>query len=221
MKLAHDVLLFDLDGTLIDSFDGIARCIDHAFAQLGETGPAADALRDWIGPPLRVSFGAWYQDPEDARIETAVAHYRTRFDCIGWQEHAIYEGIPELVGNLAGQGHRMAVVTAKNELHAQRIVEHLPFGHLFEHVIGASLDASRSEKTELIAEGLRRLSVSPGDCIMLGDRRYDIEGARNHGMRAIGIGWGFGDPAELEAAGAERIAGSPGDLSAMLLRAQM
>ncbi len=216
MNAGLPVLLFDLDGTLIDSFEGITRSIAHAFAQLGEPGPEPTALRGWIGPPLRDSFGAWFGDPVDARIETAVAHYRTRFDCVGWQEHTIYEGVQEVIDVLAARGHRMAVVTAKNELHAQRIVEHLPFAQHFEQVVGATLDTSRSDKTELIAEALERLHVAPRHCAMIGDRRYDIEGALDHGMRAIGVGWGFGSGEELERAGAERVIATPADLVTLL-----
>ncbi|MEO6064353.1 MAG: HAD hydrolase-like protein [Lysobacterales bacterium] len=208
----RSVLLFDLDGTLIDSFDGITRCIAHAFAQLDEPGPELAALRDWIGPPLRDSFGEWFGDPMDARIETAVAHYRTRFDCVGWKEHTIYDGIHELINELAARGHRMAVVTAKNEPHAQRIVEHLPFGQHFETVVGATLDTSRSDKTELIAEALERLAAAPGQCTMLGDRRFDIDGARDHGMHAIGISWGYGSAEELARAGADNVVASPSEL---------
>ncbi len=216
MKAARKVLLFDLDGTLIDSFEGITRSIAHAFQQLGETAPDASVLRDWIGPPLRASFGTWFGDPQDARIETAVAHYRTRFDCVGWKEHVIYDGVHELIDELAIRGHRMAVVTAKNELHALRIVEHLPFAQHFETVVGATLDTSRSDKTELIAEALERLSVAPRHCTMLGDRRFDIAGARDHGMHAVGIGWGFGGADELERAGADGVVNTPAALLELL-----
>lgn len=214
MSAERAVLLFDLDGTLIDSLQGIVRCIVHAFDQIGETPPAEEALRDWIGPPLRVSFGEWFGDPVDARIETAVAHYRTRFDCVGWKEHTVYPGVAEALATLAKRGHRMAVVTAKNELHAQRIVESLPYGNLFEEVIGATLDSSRSDKTELIAEALERLGVSPSACTMLGDRRFDIDGARAHGMHSIGVLWGFGTREELERAGADALVATPEDLAA-------
>lgn len=217
MKSTRKVLLFDLDGTLIDSFDGITRSIAHAFEQLGETGPDATVLREWIGPPLRLSFGDWFGDPQDARIETAVAHYRTRFDCVGWKEHVIYDGVHELIDALAARGHRMAVVTAKNEPHAARIVEHLPFAQHFETVVGATLDTSRSDKTELIAEALERLAVAPRHCTMLGDRRFDIDGARDHGMHSIGIGWGYGSAEELARAGADSVVVNPAALAELLL----
>jgi len=125
--------------------------------------------------------------------------------------------VHELVDELAARGHRMAVVTAKNELHALRIVEHLPFGQHFESVVGATLDITRSDKTELIAEALERLVVAPRHCTMLGDRRFDIEGARDHGMHAIGIGWGYGTADELARAGADVVVAKPAELAALLL----
>jgi len=108
------------------------------------------------------------------------------------------------------------VVTAKNEPHAQRIIEHLPFGACFEDVIGATPDGSRSDKPQLIAEALQRLSLAPAQCWMIGDRRMDIEGARHHGMRNVGVLWGFGGREELLAAGAGRLAETPDELAAVL-----
>ena len=111
-------------------------------------------------------------------------------------------------------GHRLAVVTAKNEPHARRIVEHLPFGGCVEAVIGATADGARSHKPELIGEALRRLSLAPARCWMIGDRRMDIEGARQHGMRSIGVLWGFGSADELRTAGADQLVASPDALLA-------
>ena len=110
----------------------------------------------------------------------------------------------------------MFSVSFGNEPHARRIAEHLPFGHRFVDVIGATIDGSRSHKPELIAEALRRLDVAPGDCWMIGDRRMDIEGAQHHGMRHVGVLWGFGGEAELRQAGAQCLAVHPMELPALL-----
>ncbi|MCF7223370.1 HAD-IA family hydrolase [Marilutibacter chinensis] len=208
-------LFFDLDGTLIDSAAGITRCIAHALGAMGRPMPAEAELRGWIGPSLRTSFGPLFDDPSE--VESAVSHYRDRFERVGWTEHAIYAGIGETVEALHARGHRLAVVTAKNEPHARRIVEHLPFGDRFVDVIGATPCGTRSDKPELIAEALARLGLDPDDCWMIGDRRMDIEGARCHRMRNIGVLWGFGGEAELRAAGAARLAASPGELAALLI----
>ncbi|GAB6195557.1 HAD hydrolase-like protein [Lysobacter xanthus] len=203
-------LLFDLDGTLIDSAVGITRCAAYAFEQLGEAVPDDATLRSWIGPPLRVSFAPLLGD--EARVEAAVLHYRDRYETHGWAEHDVYPDIPETIEALHAAGHRLAVVTAKNEPHARKILASLPFGHRFVEIVGATLDGRLSHKPELIAEALDRLGASAAECTMIGDRRMDMEGAVHHGMRGIGVLWGFGDADELQAAGATRLAAAPGEL---------
>lgn len=207
-------LFFDLDGTLIDSAVGITRCVAHALTQLGHPVPPQEELRRWIGPALRTSFAPLLADP--VRVEAAVAHYRDRFESHGWAEHEIYPGIGAAIEALHAAGHRLAVVTAKNEPHARKIVDHLPFGHRFDDVIGATADGRLSHKPELIAEALQRLALAPDECWMIGDRHMDIEGARHHRMRNVGVLWGFGGEAELRQAGADRLAAAPGQLPALL-----
>ena len=203
-------LLFDLDGTLIDSAVGITRCAAYAFEKLGEPVPDDATLRSWIGPALRVSFAPLLRD--DARVEQAVELYRERFETQGWTEHEIYDGSADAIETLHAGGHRLAVVTAKNEPHARRIIDHLPFGHRFVDVVGATFDGRLSHKPELIGEALQRLDVAAADCTMIGDRHMDMEGAAHHGMRGIGVLWGFGSEAELRGAGAVDIAATPSEL---------
>lgn len=212
--MSGDVYFFDLDGTLIDSAVGITRCVAYALEKLQQPVPPEAELRKWIGPSLRTSFGPLFNDAQ--KVEQAVELYRERFEVIGWQEHDVYAGIGEVVQGLHAAGHRLAVVTAKNEPHAQRIIEHLPFGSCFEDVIGATPDGSRSDKPQLIAEALQRLSLQPAQCWMIGDRRMDIEGARHHNMRNVGVLWGFGGREELLAAGAGALAQTPEALAALL-----
>ena len=207
-------LLFDLDGTLINSEIGITRCAAYALEQLGEPVPDEAVLRSWIGPPLRDSFAPLLRDP--ARVEQAVELYRERYGAIGWSEHEVYARIPDTIEALHAAGHRLAVVTAKNEPHARRIIASLPFGHRFVDVIGATLDGSLSHKPELIAEALSRLDARADECTMIGDRRMDMDGARHHGMRGIGVLWGFGSREELHAAGAQQLAADPLELITLL-----
>ena len=212
--MSRDVFFFDLDGPLIDSAVGITRCVAYALEQMEHPVPGDAELRKWIGPALRTSFKPLFGDA--LRVERAVELYRERFDEHGWKEHDIYAGIGDVVQDLHAAGHRLAVVTAKNEPHARRIVEHLPFGDCFEDVIGATPDGSRSEKPQLVAEALHRLSLTPAQCWMIGDRRMDIEGARHHGLRNIGVLWGFGGAEELTAAGAEHLAQAPDELLTLI-----
>lgn len=211
-------LFFDLDGTLIDSAVGITRCVAYALERMGHPGLPESQLRGWIGPALRVSFGRLFDDAAD--VERAVLLYRERYDVEGWAEHTVYAGIGEAVRALHAAGHRLLVVTAKNEPHARRIVAALPFGACFDDVVGATLDGRLSHKPELIGEALARLSLAPADaaaaCTMIGDRHLDIEGALHHGMRGVGVLWGFGDAHELRAAGAHALAESPAQLPALL-----
>ena len=205
-------LFFDLDGTLIDSAIGITRCVAHALERMGETVPGELALRRWIGPPLRDSFAPMLRDP--ARVEQAVEYYRERFEDIGYAEHAVYDGIADTIGVLAERGHRISIVTAKNEPHARKIVDGFDFAHRFDTIVGATLDGRISHKPELIGEALARLALHADECVMIGDRRMDIDGARHHRMRSIGVRWGFGDADEL--ADADLLADQPRDLLRML-----
>jgi phosphoglycolate phosphatase len=207
-------LFFDLDGTLIDSAVGITRCVVYALERLDQPVPAEAELRRWIGPALRVSFAPLLRDTE--RVEQAVAYYRERFESHGWLEHEIYPQIAETIETLHQAGHRLAVVTAKNEPHARRILAHLPFGHRFEEIVGATADGRLSHKPQLIGEALARLELTPGaDLWMIGDRHMDIEGARQHGLSSVGVLWGFGSEEELHGAGATRLAHTPSDLLAL------
>ncbi len=207
-------LFFDLDGTLIDSAVGITRCVAYALERMGHSGLPEDELRSWIGPALRVSFGQLFASAAD--IERAVELYRERFESDGWREREIYDGIGDAVVALHHSGYRLAVVTAKNEPHARKIVTTLPFGHHFEDIIGATPDGRLSHKPELIAEALARLSLSASDCSMIGDRHMDIDGARHHAMHGIGVLWGFGSEQELRDAGAHAIVAAPQHLPAAI-----
>ena len=208
-------LFFDMDGTLIDSEPGIVGGIVHTFETLGQMLPSAVQLRSWIGPPLRDSFHERFGG-DQVLIDQALALYRERYDSVGWTEHSVFPGIAEAIPALRAAGHRLAVVTSKNERFARRIVDHLPFGDCFEDVIGASDDGERRFKPDLVAEAMRRLALLPAQCVMIGDRRMDIEGARAHGLRSIGVLWGFGDEAELTRAGADVLAVEPGQLQALV-----
>lgn len=204
------LVLFDLDGTLIDSEAGIVGSMRHA---LGTDAPAHAVLRSWIGPPLRTSFpGVLGEDAE--RVERAVARYHERFDAIGWSEHTVYPGIADVVAALVARGDRLAIVTSKLHAQAARIVAHLPFGTAFERVYAPAPESSDSEKAAMIAQALADFGTPPAQVAMVGDRRFDIEGARANGVRAVGVEWGFGSRAELEQAGADAIVAFPRDLPA-------
>ena len=207
--------LFDLDGTLIDSEHGILACVKHALAQLDVPAPPQEELRGWIGPPLRHSF-APLLDHDPARIEAAVEHYHERFHTDGWREHDIYPGIESLIERLLGARHQLAVITSKPQRHAAPIIAHLPFGDAFLRLYGPDPSSAHSEKASMIAAALADFDARPEHAVMIGDRRFDIEGAVANHVRGIGVLWGFGSRAELEQAGASAIAATPDELAALL-----
>jgi phosphoglycolate phosphatase len=208
--------LFDLDGTLIDSEAGITGSMRYAFAQMDRTPPSAEILRTWIGPPLRVTFPTVLGD-DPALTETAIGHYRTRFDREGWAEHTVYDQMPELINALHAAGHQLAIVTTKLQTQAQKIIAHLPFGSAFARVYGPSADGLHAGKAELIARALIDFTAGAAATTMIGDRYFDIEGALANDVRGIGVLWGFGNREELEHAGATAIASTPQQLAALLL----
>jgi len=215
VRRAPHLVLFDLDGTLIDSEPGITASLDYAFAQIGAELPPREVLRTWIGPPFRQTFPSVLGDDE-ARIEAAIGHYRTRFEDIGWSEHAVYDGIAELVASIAARGHVLAIVTTKPQAQAQRIIDHLPFGAAFARVYGPDAHHAHCAKAEMIAQALTDFGAQPQHSVMIGDRYFDIEGARANAVAGLGVAWGFGSVEELRAAGAHAIAHAPEELSTLV-----
>lgn len=210
------LVLFDLDGTLIDSAVGILGAMRHAFASMGVAAPEADVLRSWIGPPLRATFPSVLGDDPD-RIEQAVGHYRDRFDAGGWSEHTVYAGMADVVSAISARGDRLAIVTTKVRSQAERIVAHLPFGGRFERVYGPQPGSHASEKAAMIAQALADFGATAENTVMIGDRRFDIEGALANRVHAVGVTWGFGTRDELVEAGADVIVDAPAALLAETL----
>ena len=209
------LVLFDLDGTLIDSAAGIFSSLDHAFAQVGVALPPREVLRGWIGPPFHQSFPSVLGD--DAQlVETTIAHYREHYIATGWSGHSVYPGVAEVIAGLVANGCRLAVVTTKVIVQARKIVAALPFGSAFTQVYGAEPETTHSAKAEMIAQALRDFATLPEHAAMIGDRHFDIAGARATGVRAIGVSWGFGSVEELTQAGAHALAHTPHDLARLL-----
>lgn len=206
------LVLFDLDGTLINSEIGIFAGVRHSLATVGADVPDDSVLRSWIGPPLRVSFGDLL-DGDSERVEQAVAAYSQRFHDVGWSEHTVYPGIAELISALAGAGHKLAVVTSKVRPHAEPIIKHLPFSDAFDALYAPDPSTSKSEKAEMIAAAVADFEHIVDDVLMIGDRHFDIDGAVANGIRGIGVLWGFGDREELEKAGAWKVVETPAEIA--------
>jgi phosphoglycolate phosphatase len=204
-----DAIYFDLDGTLTDPKPGITRSIQYALQRLDHpTIPTEDELTWCIGPPLRASFvtllGA------DHAADRAVALYRERFSDIGLYENGVYDGISEVLTALCASGHRLFVATSKPHVFAERIIDHFGLRGHFERVFGSELDGSRVDKSHLLEYALMEISVDPANTLMIGDRSHDMVGAKNNGMKGIGVLYGYGSRDELLGAGAHHVCATPG-----------
>ena len=196
-------ILFDLDGTLTDSGEGIMNCAQLALEHFGIHVPDRDTLRVFVGPPLHDTFRK-FGVPED-QVDAAIRIYRSRYVPIGKFENTPYPGIRELLEKLCAQGHRLYVATSKPEDMSVEILEHFDLAKYFDHICGASLDRSRSSKDAVISYLLEQYSRGE-EMIMVGDTVFDILGAAAHGIPAVGVTWGYGNPEEMKKAGAAAIA---------------
>ena len=208
-------LLFDLDGTLTDNFEGISRSILHALASMGAARPNRADLRGCVGPPLRHSFARLLATDDSAQIERAVSHYRARYAETGWRENAVCEGMAEVVTALAS-GATLHVCTSKPQPFAEKIIAHFGLAPHFRSVFGSDLAGALDDKATLVAHLLARQGLDPDDCAMIGDREHDVHAAHANRVRAVGVLWGYGPRAELEQAGADAIVGTPGALAGTL-----
>ena len=195
-------LFFDLDGTVTDSKIGIIRSVQHALAHFN-VSRADDDLLYFIGPPLRDSFGKIFEG-DTAMAELAVQKYREYYTVTGIFENALYEGIADLLADLRGAGRVVTLATSKPEPFALRILEHFGIASLFDHVAGAELTGPRNSKSSVLRHACGLCGVADmQQCLMVGDRKYDVLGAHAVGMPCAGVLYGYGSRSELEEAGAE------------------
>lgn len=201
-------ILFDLDGTLSDPKQGICGSVQYALKSFGIDEPDLDRLEPFIGPPLRDSFMRYYDfTPEQA--EAAVAKYRERFSVTGKYENTLYPGITVLLHDLEQAGAKLAVASSKPTVYVEDILVHFGIRQYFDIVVGSELDGTRDRKEEVVLEALRQLAqrygAKPWEVVMVGDRSFDIEGAKAAGTHNIAVAYGYAQPGELEQAGAEII----------------
>ena len=223
-------LLFDLDGTLTDPGEGITKSVQYALEKMGCPEPDRDKLRAFIGPPLLEQFMA-YRGFTQEEAAQAVAYYRERFAPIGIFENKIYPGIPELLADLQEQGFRLAVASSKPEIYVEQILEHFGLRKYFDVVTGSGLDGTRTTKEEVVEEALRCLlpenlfremmetkgRYKYDTVVMVGDRRFDVEGAKEYHIVSVGVTYGYAVQGELAKAGADEIVETVEELAEVLL----
>lgn len=198
-------LLFDLDGTLLDTEPGIVAGLRHTMQLLGLDIPDYPVLKAQIGPPLEQALGNLMPT---ALIPKAVEVYREYYNQQGKFEASVFEGIHQALSHLSG--YTLLVATSKRRVFAVDMLEHFGLAQHFSAVYGVQPSNLSEPKASLIAKAIREQNLSPQRCVMIGDRHFDVEGAKAHGLKAIGALWGYGNPTEL--AQADWLCPTPSDL---------
>jgi phosphoglycolate phosphatase len=214
---AADAVLFDLDGCLVDSRRAFAASINAALEAHGRPSCAEADLVRFIGPPLHATFEELLGGP-GPDVESCVAAYRERYREQGAVESAVFPGIVEALAELSARVP-LAVATSKPQPSAESLLEALGLRQWFCGIAGPSFEARAEPKAVTMRRALDLLPRRPAAAVMVGDRRYDIEGAKAHGLRAVGVLWGAGSEDELRAAGADALASTPAELPALVLSA--
>ncbi len=216
-------LLFDLDGTLTDPKAGITGCVQYALHKLGIEEPDKDKLEPFIGPPLADSFQEFYGFDEEKTAQ-AIVYYRERFSTIGLFENEIYPGIREMLAHLKQAGRTLAIASSKPTVFVKKILQHFEIEQYFDVIVGSGLDGTRARKEEVVEEALRQLyrinmmsdKKDNDRIVMIGDRKFDIQGAKLFNLVSVGVTFGYALPGELEEAGADYIVESVAQLEELL-----
>lgn len=198
----YRAVLFDLDGTLTASAEGITKSVQYALHRLGIEETDLKKLEAFVGPPLLEQFMAAYgMDLQTAR--QAVVYYRERYSAEGMYENHLYQGIPELLQDLKKRGYILGVASSKAGMYVQQILDHFQISSYFTVIEGSQMDGSRLSKGEVIQEALKKLKMENKreQVVMVGDRKYDIFGAKEAGIDCVAVAYGYGDIQELEQAG--------------------
>lgn len=213
-------ILFDLDGTLTDPGPGITNCVAYALEKFHIHPATREELYPYIGPPLTWSFQEYHGLSAD-QAEQALLYYRERFSVKGLFENEVYDGIPALLERLRQAGATLMVATSKPEEFTHRILEHFDLAKYFSFVAGNTMDEKRPTKESVIQHILDTYpEITANNAVMVGDRKFDMQGAAAFGMPAVGVLFGYGSREELTAAGAAALAENPAQLVDILVRMQ-
>jgi len=198
-------ILFDLDGTITDPKIGITKSAQYALSKFDIHIEDLDSLESIIGPPIHNTFSEKYNFSVE-KTELAVAYFREYFSKKGLFENKPYPGIKRTLKDLKKSGYRLAIATSKPTIFAERILDHFNLSQYFEFIVGASLDKTRINKSDIILECIKLFNDNSNErYVMIGDREHDIIGAKKVGIKSIGVLYGYGSKNELVAAGANRI----------------
>lgn len=210
--MKFNTYLFDLDGTLTDSGEGIINATIYAVKKLGDDVPDESVLLKFIGPPLWESFEVFCGYSKE-KAQTAVKYHREYYREKGLFENSVYDGVEQLLKELKRSGKQLAVATSKPETFSERILKHFGLADYFDSVTGSELDGTRADKAEVIDCALKRCGVTDrSTAIMIGDRKHDIIGAKKNGISCAAVLYGYGSHSEFEEYGADFIVEKPEDI---------
>lgn len=217
--MGYQYILFDFDGTIANTGEGIVKSVDYALRSFGIRTENQAELIKFIGPPLRESFRIFY-GMDAAQAERAVAKYRERYSDRGIWENELYPGVEKLLQQLKQAGKTVALATSKPGVYAKMVLKQHQIEPYFDVIVGSELDGTRERKTEVIAEVLRQLAIGAEErerAVMIGDRHQDMLGAKEFGLATIGLRLGFAAPRELEDCRPDAIADDYAALDKLLL----
>jgi phosphoglycolate phosphatase len=207
-------ILFDLDGTLTDPKEGIIRCMQYAMENLCLECPPPEELHIHIGPPIRNALSIIMKTEDDVLIEEALRIFRVRFAEVGLFENEVFAGVPEMLAALRESNHRLFVATSKPLVFSERILARFGLSEYFDGIYGSQLDGTLDNKGELIGHVITSASLARDETLMVGDRMYDILGAKKNNCLSLGVTYGYGSEEELRNAGADLLCSSPPEIAA-------
>lgn len=209
----YKAIMFDLDGTLTESGEGITKSVQYALEKIGKPEPNLEKLRVFVGPPLLEQFMK-YTEVDEETARQAVAYYRERYTVTGIFENSVYPGIRELLEVLRRKGYRLAVASSKPENFVNQVLDYFDLTGYFDVIVGSEMNGSRTRKVQVIEETLKRLRLAEhrDQVLMVGDKEHDVFGAREAGVQCVAVSYGYGTMEELEAAKPLRIVDSAEEL---------
>ena len=213
--MTYTNILFDLDGTLTDPKEGIINSVKFALAKFGVNESEVGDLMKFIGPPLHVSFRDFCGFSKE-NTELAVQYFREYFTDKGINENRIFPGVVELLESLKSRNLRIVLATSKPTVHANTVLDKFEIAKYFQYVKGSNLNGTESGKTEIISHIIEKFKLEKESTVMIGDRFYDIIGAKENGIDSIGVTFGYGSESELKEAGATYICGNVKEIGLLL-----
>ena len=208
-----DYVIFDFDGTVADTGEGILKSLQYSFIAMGDPAPDLSDLKKFIGPPVYYSYTTFY-DISEEKVDLYVKKYRERYSEKGIYESKVYDGVRELIISLKENGIKVGIASSKPERLIYAVADYLQITNLFDAIVGVKSDNSKhSTKAGLITQAMNDMGATDKNkVLMVGDRMFDIDGAHDAGIKCCGALWGFGDKPEFEEHNAEFIVEKPEEI---------